>query len=104
MDANFASQPSVQWIPFPSPPDGTGQELLSQKVDALFKGQPGSSVSLHQANPLAFTRHLYSADSQTQHRFFLLCKTNLSPPEETLKNAADLGGGINVIVQKPIEI
>jgi len=33
--------------------------------------------------------HFYAAGSQTQNKFILLSKTNLSPAEETLKNAAD---------------
>jgi len=41
------------------------------------------------ANPLAFTMHFDAAGSATQHKSILLSKTNLSPAQETLKNAAD---------------
>ena len=40
-------------------------------------------------NPLAFTIHFDAAGSPTQHKFILLSKTDLSPAQETLKNAAD---------------
>jgi hypothetical protein len=34
--------------------------------------------------------HFYAAGgAPTQHKFILLSKTNLSPAQETLKNAAD---------------
>ena len=33
--------------------------------------------------------HFYAAKGPTQHKFILLSKTNLSPAQETLKNAAD---------------
>ena len=33
--------------------------------------------------------HFYAAEGPTQHKFILLSKTNLSPAQETLENAAD---------------
>jgi hypothetical protein len=51
---------------------------------------PASEIRLAvPANPLAFTMHFYAAGGPTQHKFILLSKTNLSPAQETLKNAAD---------------
>ena len=51
---------------------------------------PASEIRLAApANPLAFTVHFYAAGGPTQHKFILLSKTNLSPAQETLKNAAD---------------
>jgi hypothetical protein len=37
------------------------------------------------ASPLAFTMNLCGFGSQTQHKFLLIGKTNLSPAQETLK-------------------
>jgi len=68
--------------------------MLSPPVSEIRLGAP--------ANPLAFTSHFYSAGSQTQHRFFLLSKMNLSPSQKCRETAADIGYRINVIVQQPM--
>jgi hypothetical protein len=44
------------------------------------------------------------ASLEAEASMFLLRKMNLSPLQQNLKNPADVGDGINVIVQKPIEI
>jgi hypothetical protein len=56
------------------------------------------------ANPLAFTSHFYSASQPNAASIFCAQRNEFITITRNLKNAPDVGDGINVIVQKPIEI
>jgi hypothetical protein len=67
---------------------------LNPRLRRSHDCMPSSPVSeIHlaaPASPLAFTMNLCAFGSQTQHKFLLISKTNLSPAQETLKNTADV--------------
>ena len=77
---------------------------IRRSYDSMLSA-PASEIPLAgPANPLAFTCPFYQTGSLAHHQCFCSEKNEFIIITSNLENATAVGGGIYVVVRKPIEV